>query len=114
MLMKLSINLKITITACYEESFPLIRLSRRHARDKKWITPGIKAFVRKKSKLYKKWIASGNESDGLILKHIEKYSNLFLKKQKTSIIVRYLILSVTLSSSCGLTSICIYIKGYLT
>ena len=36
--------------------------------------------------------------------HIEKYSNLFLKKQKTSIIVRYSILSVTLSSSCGLTS----------
>ena len=96
------------LTACYEESFPLIRLSRRRARDKKWITPGIKASVRKKSKLYKKWIASGNESDGLIFKTYRKYSNLFLKKQKTSIIVRYLILSVTLSSSCGLTSTAIF------
>ena len=47
----------------------------------------------------------------LFLKHIEKYSNMFLKKQKTSIIVQYLILSVTLSSSCGLVvSIYLYIN----
>lgn len=47
---------------------------------KKWKTPGIKANVRKKSKLYKKWIASGNESDGLIFKTYRKIFKSVLKE----------------------------------
>ena len=79
-------------TLHYEESFPLIRLSRRRARDKKWITPGIKASVRKKSKLYKKWIASGNESDGLIFKTYRKIFKSVLKEAKKPVLscdIRY-------------------------
>jgi len=52
------------LNKCYEESFPLIKLSRKCAHDRKWITPGIKASVKKKSKLYKNWRQSRNESDG--------------------------------------------------
>jgi len=61
---------------------------------KKWITSGIKASVKKKSKLYKKWRESGNDFDGEIFKkNIEEFSNRSLKKQKISIIVSFLTLS---------------------
>ena len=40
----------------------------------KWVTPGIKAAVNKKSKLYKKWRHSGNESDG---EKFKKYRKIF-------------------------------------
>jgi len=53
----------------YEDSFPLTKLSRKCAHDKKWITSGIKASVKMKSKLYKKWRESSNVIDG------EKFKN---------------------------------------
>ena len=34
------------------------------ANDKKWITSGIKASIKKKSKLYRKWRESDNDFDG--------------------------------------------------
>ena len=68
------------LTKCYEESFPLIRLSRKHARDKKWITTGIKASIKKKSTLYKKWIAYGNDSDGFLFKTYRKIFKSVLKE----------------------------------
>ena len=68
-------NILVTrLNKCYEESFPLIKLSRKCAHDKKWITPGIKASVKKKSKLYKKWRESRNESDG---ENFKKYRHIF-------------------------------------
>jgi len=47
---------------------------------KKWITPGIKASVKKKSELYKKWIASGNENDDLNFKTYRRILKSILKK----------------------------------
>ena len=69
-----SSKLVTRLTKCYEESFPLVKLSRKCASDKKWITSGIKASVKKKSKLYKKWRESGNDFDGEIFK---KYRRIF-------------------------------------
>jgi len=45
-----------SITACYNTSFPIIRLSRKRAKDKKWIMAGLKACSKRKNFLYKKWI----------------------------------------------------------
>ena len=46
------------IQAYFNESFPQSRLSRKRARDKKWITNGLKKASRTKSKLYKIWLKS--------------------------------------------------------
>jgi len=80
---KTTSKLVTRLSKCYQESFPLIKLSRRCAHDKKWITPGIKASVKKKSKLYKKWRESRNESDGEnFFKNIDKFLNMSGMKLK--------------------------------
>ena len=38
----------------FNESFPLVRKSRKRAKDKKWITHGLKISIRHKNRLYKK------------------------------------------------------------
>ena len=44
------------INKCYDDSFKLVRLSRKRARDKIWITLGITNSSNHKNKLYKKWL----------------------------------------------------------
>ena len=39
------------ITKCYNDSFHLIRISRRRANDKKWITAGLKASSKQKKNI---------------------------------------------------------------
>ena len=51
------------ITDCYNKCFPKVRLSRRHAKDKLWVTQGIKQSSNHKNKLYKKWLCSHNPED---------------------------------------------------
>ena len=53
------------ISGCYEKSFKLVRLSRKCARDKMWVTQGIKKSSNYKNKLYKKWLCSHNRDDEL-------------------------------------------------
>jgi len=52
-----------SITACYNSSFPVIRLSRKRAKDKKWITAGLKTCSKRKNFLYKKWIQTRSAKD---------------------------------------------------
>jgi len=47
----------------YNKSFPTVRLSRRRAKDKQWVTRGIKQSSNHKNKLYKKWKCSHNPVD---------------------------------------------------
>ena len=42
------------ISDCYEKNFKLVKLSRKCARDKIWVTQGIKRSSNHKNKLYKK------------------------------------------------------------
>ena len=42
----------------FNQSFPLVRKSRKRAKDKKWITSGIRISIRHKDRLYKKKIRS--------------------------------------------------------
>jgi len=51
------------ITKCYNDSFPLIRISRRRAKDKKWITAGLKASSKRKNLLYRRWLQTKSPSD---------------------------------------------------
>ena len=47
----------------YEESFPLITLSRKCTKDKLWFTKGLSKSCNTKQKLYKQWLLSRNSED---------------------------------------------------
>ena len=51
------------IKCCFETSFKLVRLSRRRAKDKKWMTAGLLASSKTKNRLYKKWLKSQSPLD---------------------------------------------------
>ena len=50
-----------TITKAYNRNFPLVKLSRQRAKDKPWITTGLKKSSRHKNKLYKQWLKTGTK-----------------------------------------------------
>ena len=62
-------NFECMLTTCFNDCFPLVRLSRKHARDKKWMTAGIATSCRTKHRLFKKWMKSHNPNDE------QKYKN---------------------------------------
>ena len=64
------------ITNCHDECFKLVRLSRKCAKDKKWITRGIKKSSSHKNTLYKKWLCSQNPEDK---KKYKNYLKIFKK-----------------------------------
>ena len=40
----------------FDQSFPLVTMSRKRARDKDWLTPGLKISIQHNHKLYRKKI----------------------------------------------------------
>ena len=60
------------ITTAFNESFPQVRLSRKRARDKKWITASLKKASRTKTKLYKKWMKFRTEEAEFKYKNYRK------------------------------------------
>ena len=56
----------------YEECFPLVRLSRRAVRDKKWFTAALKTSCKHKNALYKKWLATRNANDKIEFSRYKK------------------------------------------
>jgi len=73
------------INECYQSSFKHIRLSRKRAKDKKWVTNGLKRSCRYKNKLFRKWLHSKSPSDE---EKYKKYRSL-LKKLTTEAKKRY-------------------------
>ena len=67
----------------YENSFPLIRISRRAFKDKNWITKGLKVSSKRKDKLYSKWMQSNNPSDELLYKSYKKIYEKISNKAET-------------------------------
>ena len=51
------------------QSFPLVKQSRRSFKDKKWITPAIKVSIRHKNRLYKKYLTKPNPANEIAYKH---------------------------------------------
>ena len=51
------------ITVAYYKSFPFKRLSRRRAKDKPWITTGLKESIKQKHLLYQKFIFDSSEEN---------------------------------------------------
>ena len=45
-----------SITKAYNKSFPIVKLSRKRAKDKPWITSGLKSSIKKKHILYRRFL----------------------------------------------------------
>ena len=76
------------VNSAISSCFPLVRLSKRRSKDKKWITKGLKICVKKKNILYKKQLVKHTEKN---IKEYRNYKNMLnscLKTQKTVIIWR--------------------------
>ena len=56
-----------TITKAYNKSFPIVKLSRQRAKDKPWITSGLKSNIKKKHILYSRFLLDkiGQKSYGI-------------------------------------------------
>ena len=68
----------------FNESFPLVKLSRKRARDKKWITSGLKKSSRTKAKLYKAWLVHKTAETETKYKNYKKvFKNLALECEAT-------------------------------
>ena len=62
----LTFNQKITIA--YNKSFPFKRSSRKRAKDKLWISTGLKESIKQKHLLYKKFIFNRSEENKVAYK----------------------------------------------
>jgi hypothetical protein len=60
------------ITDSFERNFIQQKLSRKRAKDQKWITSGLKKSSKIKNKLYRKWMKSRNTEDEIKYKNYKK------------------------------------------
>ena len=74
------------LTKAHNKSFPIVKLSRKRANDKPWITSDLKTSVKKKHLLYKKYLQ--NRSDENKLEYTTYNNNLrtIIRKQKLNTI----------------------------
>lgn len=72
-----------TIQQLFEKKFQLVKLSRKKAKDKIWVTTGLKISSIHKNKLYKRWILSQNYEDECNYKKYKKtYSKVAARAQE--------------------------------
>lgn len=70
----------LKIKSAYEQSFPLVKLSRRALHDKEWFTGALKNSCMQKNQLYKKWLSSGSVTDEINFKQYRKVFKSLVKK----------------------------------
>ena len=75
-------NFSLTLNQSFEKCFPLVKLSRKRVRDKKWITSGIIKSCSHKSYLYKTWILTRNPADKIKYDNYIKVLNKLIKVAK--------------------------------
>jgi len=64
--------LPIKLNTCFISSFPLVRLSRKHTKDKKWMSADVTISSKTKNKLFRKWMRSRSPRDELRYKSCRK------------------------------------------
>ena len=79
-------NFHDTLTDIYNKRFPLVKLSRKRMKDKKWVTPGIKKSSLQKNMLYRRWLKTRNKADEIKYK---KYKTTFHRVSKVAEIQYY-------------------------
>jgi len=86
---------ELSLQNCFKLSFSEVRLSRKRARDKKWITRGLKCSIKHKHKLFKRWKTTHSEKSSFGISKIN------LLKLKSNITMNYSIIKVIQLSSYG-------------
>jgi hypothetical protein len=76
-------NLIDLINSAYNNSFPLIQVSRKRSKDKCWVNQAIIKSCNKKSQLYKKWIRTKNLIDFGTYKDFASAHAKLIKKTKS-------------------------------
>jgi len=61
------------LKASYNSSFNLVKLSRKRAKDKIWMTSGLKCSSRHKNRLYRKWRLTESTKDEKNYKNYRRY-----------------------------------------
>lgn len=64
----------------FNKCFPLVRLSRSKAKDKKWITPGLKISIKHKNRLYRKFLKKPSERNQTSYKRYKNILKTLVKK----------------------------------
>ena len=77
----LAFNQKITIAN--NKSFPFKRLSTERAKDKPWITTGLKESIKQKHLLYKKFIFNRSEESKVAYKIFKNKLRSLIRKAET-------------------------------
>ena len=72
------------INRAFNKCFPLVRLSKKRSKGKKWITKGIKICVRKKNIIYKKQLKNPTEKNIIEYKNYKNVLNSCLKEAEDS------------------------------
>jgi hypothetical protein len=66
--------------AAHDEAFPETTISRKRAKDKKWITTGLKISIKHKNKLYRRFLKRPNESNKAIYGGYKNKLTLLIRK----------------------------------
>ncbi len=66
----------------FNRCFPLIKLSKKRCKDKKWITVGLKVSIKHKNRLYKKSLTNPSEINVLIYKRYKAKLRVLLKQSE--------------------------------
>ena len=75
-------------TYAFNKAFPLIRVSRKQAKDKQWITKGIKISIRHKNRLYKKYVNKPNDINKAAYKNYKnKLTSLIRFRERITIVI---------------------------
>ena len=59
------------LLTAYNRSFPFVKLSRRRAKDKPWITSPLKASIKEKHRLYRRLLLNQTKANNTIYKVYE-------------------------------------------
>ena len=71
------------ITAASNKSFQFKRLSRKRAKDKPWITTGLKESIKRKHLLYQKFILDSSEENKVVCKVFKNRLRSVIRKAET-------------------------------
>ena len=68
------------LSITYNKTFPYVRLSRKRANDKPWITTALKVSIKEKHKLYQKFIFSQTPISAKLYKTFKNRSKILIRK----------------------------------
>ena len=71
------------LSVAYNKSFPFKRLSRKRAKDKPWITSGLKQSIKHKHLLYQKYIFDQTEENKTVCKIFKNKLRTMIRKAET-------------------------------